>query len=482
MNSDLVQLGITPDEINELEGLGALDPAEAIEFIKAKLNEAKRPARLLMRAERFLQDHFQIRLNIISNQIESRQIAPYTYEYYDESGNIATAESTTTDQWAECKSESIERSLTQNHIALGSGKVKTLLRSSFVPDFNPFANYFENLPPVNQSTDVYEQLCNFLQFEDEKNFKIQFKKHLIRCVKCALEPNYFNKQMFVLMSGDQNPGKSSFIRWLCPPALKSYYAEDPPLDKDGLIALASNFIINFDELSYLYKKDENIVKGWMSKESVQVRRPYAATVENIPRRASMFGSTNEDEFLRDGTGNVRYIVFKLKKKSQLEKGQQVINWSYKTQIDIDQLWAYIYKCYLEGQECNLSATEIEENEARNRDFKVISSEAELVSKYFKPTESNNAAAEFYMASEILNMLQIQTGNRQLNHKNVGMALKELGFEKTSQYTVRGGDKKTFPGYWVIRQNGMHSNNELNARNKTPEPLPPTELPLDKPPF
>lgn len=453
---ELQQLGVSPEDILALEQIGALAPQEAIDFIKQKLNEAKRPARLLMRAERFIKNHYSIRLNIISNQIEAIHTIPYTYEYYDADGSICTTESTPTTEWSECKAETIERSLTLNHIAVGSGKVKSLLRSDFIEEYNPIADYFKNLTYKPTKTNPFDELCTYLSVEDFENFKIQFKKQLLRTVKCALDKHYFNKHMFILMSDEQNPGKSSFLRWLCPPTLRNYYAEDPPLDKDGLIAIASNFIINFDELSYLYKKDENLIKGWMSKEYVQVRRPYAATVENIPRIASFFGSTNVDDFLKDATGNVRYICFRLKKPNG---NTPVIKWSYKTDIDINQLWAYIYQCLKNGEEYNLSAAEIEENENRNAGFSYVSPEMELIGKYFKIPEPSDINSEFLMASEILQLIQNETGNRTINHRTLGTALKSLGFTKSYAYTVKGSTKKSLPGYTVIRLNNIGVNKQ-----------------------
>ena len=66
----------------------------------------------------------------------------------------------------------------------------------------------------------------------------------------------FNKQCFVLVgtgigADNQNIGKSTFTRFLCPPKLKQYYTEELSIDKDGIIALSENFMkIFFKFLSF----------------------------------------------------------------------------------------------------------------------------------------------------------------------------------------------------------------------------------------
>ena len=51
-------------------------------------------------------------------------------------------------------------------------------------------------------------------------------------------------------------------------------------DKDSLIAICENFIINLDELSTLTKIEINALKSIFSKDKVKVRLPYGRRANN----------------------------------------------------------------------------------------------------------------------------------------------------------------------------------------------------------
>ena len=147
---------------------------------------------------------------------------------------------------------------------------------------------------------------------------------LVRSIACALLEYVFNKQVFVLVGAGQNTGKSTFCRWLCPPFLSDYITEYINTDKDGLIVLATNFLINMDELATLSKTEINSLKSLISKDKINVRLPFARRTSVHPRRANFIGSTNNDEFLTDETGSVRWLCFEI---------EGTLNFDYKIIID-----------------------------------------------------------------------------------------------------------------------------------------------------
>ncbi|MDA4694113.1 virulence-associated E family protein, partial [Enterobacter hormaechei] len=116
-----------------------------------------------------------------------------------------------------------------------------------------------------------------------------------RAVSCALENGYVNKQCMVLASSEQNTGKTSFLRFLIPPVLRSYYTENISVDKDGIIAICKNLICNADELAVLSKTDVNMLKAYISKSNINVRLPYGRKAEYMERICSFVGSTNRTD-------------------------------------------------------------------------------------------------------------------------------------------------------------------------------------------
>jgi hypothetical protein len=77
-------------------------------------------------------------------------------------------------------------------------------------------------------------------------------------------------------------------------------------DKDFTLALHRGWVIDLAELSSMSHGDSNHIKGVITTAVDHVRPPYGAVIEEKPRRSIMVGTTNDDRFLRDQTGNRRY--------------------------------------------------------------------------------------------------------------------------------------------------------------------------------
>ena len=104
-----------------------------------------------------------------------------------------------------------------------------LLKSSFIPKFNPIKDYFENNPMKwdESQPDYIDNLASYVKAKDKFWFNTQYKKALVRTVACGLGIIKFNKHCFTLIGG-QNAGKSSYIRFHAEtPFLKQYYKENP---------------------------------------------------------------------------------------------------------------------------------------------------------------------------------------------------------------------------------------------------------------
>lgn len=374
----------------------------------------------LRRAEIYLEKKYEIRLNEVNGRIEYRE---------RDSDNLFT----------ELKEANIFRELHHANIPLSILKICTLLQSDFVSKYNPFLNYFEHLGAwdKNSEVDYIENLCEYLPIVDMSRFKIQLKKWLVRSIACALDDNVLNKQALVLVGEGQNTGKSTFCRWLCPTDLIEYFTESITLDKDGIIALSSNFIINLDELTTLSKSDINSLKSFISKDRVALRLPYAKRSSTQPRRANFIGSTNNDEFLVDETGNVRWQCFEVIGK---------IDFDYKRDFNINDIWRQAYSLYKEGFIYQLTVDELKENEKANSKYLVDSIESQLIQKYFEP--SNKDLGEFMQSNEILERIIQKHPHVKSNIRNIGRALKILGFKRISNYISNRG--YSVHGYFVCK--------------------------------
>ena len=338
----------------------------------------------------------------------------------------------------------------------------TLIESrTIAPHFNPFKMYFESLPKWNGETDYFEKFASYLTFESDSE-KERFVRHLtkqfVRMIKQVLVKGYFNKQCIVI-SGNQNDGKTSLIRWFLP----EYFSEQPkflgtkyyvenlnPLSKDDLIALSQCFICNYDELASLSKQEIGTLKNFFVKATINARHPYDRKARDCKRNASFFGTTNEHQFLIDHTGSVRWLCFVIKK----------IDFAYSKEMSINDLYSQALALHKQGFSCELSKAEEKENEEINRRFLIESDAINLIKRYFdKGTESNYH--EFFNATDISEYIQVQT-NRKVSVDSIGKALSALGYERKHKWIA--ADNNNAYGYYLIVKKNLQptENKELDT--------------------
>jgi predicted P-loop ATPase len=363
-------------------------------------------------AEDYLSTRYEFRRNVVSLQIEYRDTYTETYRELNENSLFREL-------------QKVGKSISMNNLI-------ALLKSDFVADFDPILTYFSKLKWDGR--DHISKLASYVKARDNEEWIKHFKKHLVRTVACSLIPDYYNKQALIIIDPKQDSGKSTFCRFLCPPALSDYIAEDVSVDKDSRILLAKNLIINLDELAILSKRDIAQLKSFISKDKINERLPYDRKNTVLPRRASFVGSSNSLEILNDETGTVRWLCFDIIS----------INWSYKAEIDINQVWAEAYHLFQTGFKYNLTKEELLTNEERNRRFQKLTIERELLQKLFDPDNERNPN-NFMTATDV--MLKIKDLSNVGNHitkENTGRALKQLNYPE-------GRDTHSRYGYFITQK-------------------------------
>ncbi len=380
--------------------------------------------------EEYLSKKYDFRYNIIANRIEIK-------------------EKKSTD-WKEVNENNLWRELTRLGYNYVVTKLICLLKSDFVPQFNPFKEYFENLEPWNDGKDYIQELCNYVRVQpitDQDRFVRMFTKWLVRAIRCALGGK-MNKQVIMFVGG-QNAGKTSFFRFLLPEPLKEYYKENiDPSNKDHRIAAAQKLIINFDEVDSMGRVDIAALKSFISMEKIDDRLPYDRKPSSLPRVCSFVGSTNKTEFLYDETGNVRWICFTLDKIIFDKTDPNKPNYN---KIDMNKVWAQAYALYKDDTFiCDLTDEEIRKNEEVNQQFLVRTEEMEVITIAIRHPEYNEVS-EFLSALEIKKKLA-ELGYPNLNVQKIARALTTFDYERKQKRT----DRKPYPyyGYDVIFSSDM----------------------------
>lgn len=195
-----------------------------------------------------------------------------------------------------------------------------------------------------------------------------------------------------------------------------YYTEESPSadHKDSLIRLQENFIYNWEELQEGRSQDLRRMKAIISKSEIKQRKSYAENEERKVRRASFFASTNDVNFLID-VENTRWLINDIVS----------IDWAYREQVNINNLWAQVYKIYKTNNDAgNLDMEESKVQAQDNENYEFHTNDEELlVANFGRAKDDNNPYNMWLTSSGIMNMLFLRYSSKfQLNKIAIGRAL------------------------------------------------------------
>jgi hypothetical protein len=179
---------------------------------------------------------------------------------------------------------------------------------------------------------------------DPKYLSAVGKKFMISAVARALTPGCKVDTMLVL-EGGQGAGKSSAARIL---AGVEYFSDNLPAmgTKDASDHVRGKWIVEVAELSAMQKSEIELTKAFISRQEEKFRPAYNRKEITYKRRCVFIGTTNQDTYLRDETGNRRFWPVRVGK----------INLAA-LQRDRDLLWAEAVYWYKAGVKWYLSAEE-----------------------------------------------------------------------------------------------------------------------------
>jgi putative DNA primase/helicase len=182
-----------------------------------------------------------------------------------------------------------------------------------------------------------------------------------------------------------------------------------PQNKDTVISAVSHWLVELGELDgTLRRADIARLKGFISQDCDQFRRPYARAEDKAPRRTVFFASVNPEQFLADDTGNVRWWTVPV----------AAINHSHA--IEMQQLWAEVATWYEAGERWWLNGDEEEHLERLNGQHQVVDPIGELITMKYGNTTSLTPRRPM-TATDVL----IEIGFRQPTKANLNEAAKAL---------------------------------------------------------
>lgn len=194
-------------------------------------------------------------------------------------------------------------------------------------------------------------LVDYLGAEDTRYTRAVTRKAFVAAVARAMQPGCKFDQMLIL-SGPQGIGKSTLLRTLG----KSWFSDSLHTfeGREAAELIQGTWIVEVGELAGMTRSEVNAVKQFLSKTEDTYRAPYARRAQTRKRRCVFFGTTNNDEFLRDQTGNRRFWPVDV----GLHKPTKDV--FSELAHEVDQIWAEAFAYWQTGEPLHLTGEEAEE--------------------------------------------------------------------------------------------------------------------------
>lgn len=276
------------------------------------------------------------------------------------------------------------------------------INSDFTPDFHPFRDYLEHLPPWDGETDHIAILAAGVTVaggeKEQQSFCGCLKRWLVAMIAGWLSEDVVNQTVLVFV-GRQGMFKTKWFNSLLPPQLHRYFFVRPNVrksDKDSYTAMTQYGLICCEELDSMSKSEMNSLKADITTAFFNYRKPYDRYTENHKHIASFCATGNHIKFLNDPTGTRRWLPFRV---------ESILS-PYDFPFDHDGIFAQAYALYREGYAYYFSEVEIEWLNERNKGFTVPNLEQQLVYRYFRkpvgdePREHVDAAMALQMVERI----------------------------------------------------------------------------------
>jgi hypothetical protein len=283
-------------------------------------------------------------------------------------------------------------------------------------------------------------LIDYMDAEDTPLVRAIGKMFFTAGVRRIKEPGCKFDTMIVL-EGSQGTGKSTALSIL---AGEENFSDQSIIGLDSKSqaeALEGVWIFEVAELSGLKHTDTTSVKAFLSRSTDRIRPAYARFKESWPRQGIIVGTTNDDSYLKDDTGNRRFLPVKT--------GQIDIEG---LERDRDLLWAEAVEVDSEGEPITLpkdlweAAAEAQKSRMPHDPWLDILGAAKgTIVNGEERISSRDLFGETH--------LNIQPGSQQdYVGKRVSKNMKELGWDGPKVMKIKG---KTLRGYFRPATGGTH---------------------------
>lgn len=346
-----------------------------------------------------------------------------------------------------CKTKTYQNPITFDDISLhlieeGISVSDTVLRKILhspnqVETYNPIADYFSSLVGKYKGVSHIDLLMSHLKMREfpgkkhgfyQDRLYVYMKKWFVATAACALglRPN---DVAMGLVHAEEGIGKSFFFNFIIPKPLRNMIADPSDNGKFNMQeSFARYFLVYFDELYGINRKNEDEFKKVLSADEIDVYLPR----EPQPFRRKRIGSAcftsnrtpEKGGFLTSNMSYRRWLILEL----------ESINRDYSIKVDIDQIWAEAYLLIHQDFNYKWETEDWNEFKEHNKLYLKITPSAQYVKTYFDIPL--NGEGVWMQPKEIFNFLNSNKKIRRedlhkISEEKIGEALTLLNFEKKS---------------------------------------------------
>ena len=370
---------------------------------------------ILLRMKEFMERRYEFRFNTLTGETEYRKRD--SIHFYFKPADRRARNSMAIDALEE-------------GICVWDRDVDRYLGSDRIPIYNPIEDYLWSTGKWD-GHDRIRELADCVPCMNGGCWRELFYRWFLSMVAHwrGMDRMHGNSTVPVLI-GAQGYRKSTFCRLILPPELRFAYTDslDFRSKRDAEMALGRFLLINLDEFDQISSNQQGFLKHLLQKPVLNLRKPYATSVQEVRRYASFIATSNHADLLNDPSGSRRFICIEVTEPIRTE-----ITFNYR------QLYAQAMQALNQGERYWLDDADEELLKQENRQFEQTTPlEAALCSMTRRARNEREGEEETLMEiAEQLNKrsrilkLKLTTGNISY----LGRLMRKYGF--TSRRTNRG---------------------------------------------
>ena len=254
--------------------------------------------------------------------------------------------------------------------------------------YNPVQDFLNECDELglHGEDNINDFINNYIVFQDDvTQERAEFLRDMFKRFLCLTSvipfndeslPRPYTQEFIPVFQGEQGVMKTTFAKHL---AVNKFYKDGvniDPRDKDTLAkAFIGTWLTELGELGSTTKRSVNGLKAIINSNNVEFRSPYDRQAKKYMRTSVLFGTVNETEYLRDVTGNRRFVSMPVKElKMPSEELMRKVYCECRNLVREDKIKMYMTK------------EEIISNDIYNGDFVVKADEYDVVARYMPCVE------------------------------------------------------------------------------------------------